>query len=158
MKRNIILLLTSVAIVLTSCSTMKKSTSTTLNVESGIYQYPTVADLEVKEKVETKITWNYVPFNIGQPPLDLRKNNLIADIIKENNADVLLEPQITFTKRPFSRRSLTITGFPATFKNFRKADKEDLKALEVVIPAHKAKVYNVAQPLHKKIFHFRKNK
>ncbi len=158
MKRSIILLFTSIAIILTSCSTMKKSTSTTLNVESGIYQYPTVADLEVKQKIETKITWNYVPFNIGQPPLDLRKNNLIADLIKENNADVLLEPQVTFTKRPFSTRSLTITGFPATFKNFRKASKEDLKALEVVLPAYKTKVYNIAQPPHKKFFQFRKNK
>lgn len=48
MKLNIILLFTCVTILFTSCSTMKKSISTTMTVESGIYQYPTVADLDVK--------------------------------------------------------------------------------------------------------------
>ena len=131
MKLNIILLFTCVTILFTSCSTMKKSTSTTMTVESGIYQYPTVADLDVKQKVEKQITWNFVPFNFGQPPLELRKSNLVADIIKENKADVLLEPQVTFTK---------------------KANQEDLKALEIIIPAPKMEVYNVTQPWHKKFF------
>lgn len=152
MKLNIILLFTCLTILFTSCSTMKKSTSTTMTVESGIYQYPTVADLDVKQKVEKQITWNFVPFNFGQPPLELRKSNLVADIIKENKADVLLEPQVTFTKKSFGERTLTITGFPASFKNFRKANQEDLKALEIIIPAPKMEVYNVTQPWHKKFF------
>ena len=139
MKLNIILLFTCVTILFTSCSTMKKSTSTTMTVESGIYQYPTVADLDVKQKVEKQITWNF-------------KSNLVADIIKENKADVLLEPQVTFTKKSFGERTLTITGFPASFKNFRKANQEDLKALEIIIPAPKMEVYNVTQPWHKKFF------
>ena len=54
MKLNIILLFTCVTILFTSCSTMKKSTSTTMTVESGIYQYPTVADLDVKQKWRNK--------------------------------------------------------------------------------------------------------
>lgn len=152
MKQNIILLFTFVTVLFSSCSTMKKSTSTTMNVESGVYQYPTVADLDVKQKIEKQIEWSFVPFNWGQPPLQLRKNNLIADIVKENNADVLLEPQITFIKQPFGKRTLIITGFPASFKNFRKANKEDLKALEIVVPAPKMEVYNVAQPWYKRFF------
>ena len=61
-----------------------------------------------------------------------RKDNLKADIVKEANADVLLEPQVTYTKTPFGKREIEITGYPATFKNFRKATSEDLEALKAV--------------------------
>ncbi|MDO4164426.1 MAG: hypothetical protein Q4D56_08575 [Bacteroides sp.] len=152
MKYNTLLLFVLAIALLTSCSTMRKSTSTTLEVSSGIYQYPTVADLQVLPKVEKEVTWNFVPFNWGQPSLDLRKQNMIADIVKENQADVFLEPQISYTKRPFGERTLVITGYPAKFKNFRKANGDDLRALEVIVPAPKMKVYNVSRPWYKKIF------
>lgn len=157
MKRNFILLLAGMALLATSCSTVRKSTSTSMAVESGVYQYPTVADLDVKPKVEKQIVWNFVPFNLGQPSLENRKQNLKADIIKENGADVLLEPQIVYTKKPYGERTLTITGYPATFKDFRKATEADLKALEIVIPAPQMKVYNVSQPWYKRWFK-KKNK
>lgn len=144
MKQKNILLFVFVVTLLSSCSVMKKSTSTAINVESGIYQYPTVADLTVKKKIEKVVSWNFVVFNWGQPPLELRKSNLIADIIKENDADILLEPQMIFTKKLFGKRTLVITGFPASFKDFRKATNEDLKALEMTIPVSKKNVYNLA--------------
>lgn len=157
MKRNTILLLAGIALLATSCSTVKKSTSTSMMVESGVYQYPTVADLDVKAKAEKQIRWEFMPFNLGQPSLENRIQNLKADIIKENNADVLLEPQMVYTKKPYGERTLTITGYPATFKNFRKATDQDLKALEIVVPAPEMKVYNVAQPWYKRLFK-KKNK
>ena len=55
MKHNIILLTACMALMATSCSTIKESTSTSMVVESGVYQYPTVADLDVKEKVEKQL-------------------------------------------------------------------------------------------------------
>lgn len=153
MKRNIFLSLLTLAILsFTSCSTMKESTSTTLDVASGVFQYPTVADLKVMPKIEKQITWNFIPFDWGQPPLSLRRSNLIAEIIKENQADVFLEPQMIYTKRSYGERTLTITGYPATFKDFRKASSEDLKALEVVGSAPKMKIYNVSKPWYKRIF------
>lgn len=153
MKQYTLILLAITAILLTSCSTMRKSTSTSLDVSSGVYQYPTVADLKVLPKVEKQITWNFVPFNWGQPALSLRKTNLIADIVKENQADVFLEPQITYTKKPYGERTLTITGYPAIFKDFRKANSEDLRALEVVLPAPKTKIHNVSEAWYKRPFH-----
>lgn len=152
MKRNLILSLACMALIATSCSTVKKSTSTSMDVKSGVYQYPTVADLDVKPKVEKQIVWDFIPFNIGQPTLENRKQNLKAEIIKENNADVLLEPQMVYTKKPYGQRTLTITGYPASFKDFRKATDQDLKALEAIVPAPKMKVYNVAQPWYKRWF------
>ncbi|MBO5466068.1 MAG: hypothetical protein IKB96_07810 [Prevotella sp.] len=138
--------------LLSACTTMRESTSTVLAVDSSVKQYPTVADLDVHEKVETTITWSFVPFNWGQPPLHQRQKNLTADIIKSRGADVLLEPQIVYTKQSYGMRTLTITGYPATFKNFRKATKDDLEALKVVAPPNEKKIYNVSQPWYKKIF------
>lgn len=132
MKRIIIYSLL-VGMLFTSCSTLKKSTAALGNVQTNIRQYPTVADLNVHKKVEKTVTWKFALFNIGQPSLDLRKGNLIADIVKENDADILLEPQVTYIKVPFGTRKLTITGFPASFKDFRKATEADLKALEAVM-------------------------
>lgn len=152
MKQKVVFLFVCIMILFSSCSVMKKSTSTSINVNSGVYQYPTVADLNVKQKIEKVVTWNFVLFNWGQPSLELRKSNMIADIIKENDADILLEPQMTFTKTPYGKRTLVITGFPASFKDFRKATVEDLKALEVTAPVSQKDIYNVAQPWYKKIF------
>ena len=132
MKYNYIIL-SIVCLSLSSCKTLKKATSTTQNIEVNVNQYPTVVDLNVaQDKVEKTITWNYSLFKFFQPSYADRRDNLIADIVKENGADVLLEVQSTFQKVPFGQRTLTITGYPATYKNFRKAGKEDLRALEIM--------------------------
>ena len=101
MKKQTLFLLACIALMLTSCSTMRKSTASSTTVQSQIYQYPTVADLDVKEKVEKQVSWPYKFIKWGEPSLEVRQANLMADILKENNADVLLEPQVTFMKRPF---------------------------------------------------------
>lgn len=137
--------------LMSACTTTRRSTSTTLSINSSVKQYPTVADLDVYEKVETTVSWGFVPFNWGQPPLQQRQENLIADVIKSKNADVLLEPQVVYAKQPYGMRTLTIIGYPASFKNFRKATSEDLEALKVVTPPHERKVYTVSQPWYKRI-------
>lgn len=157
MKKQTLFLLACIALMLTSCSTMRKSTASSTTVQSQIYQYPTVADLDVKEKVEKQVSWPYKFIKWGEPSLEVRQANLMADILKENNADVLLEPQVTFMKRPFGKRWLTITGYPAVFKDFRKATEQDLKALQIIIPAPDMKVYQVSKPWYKRIFR-KKNK
>lgn len=144
MRKNLCLILICV-MVLSSC-TITQNTSVTAPVTNlEVKQYPTVADLEVNpQKVSKTEEWDFVPFNIGQPSMKIRKNNMVADILKDNNADVLLEPQTVFVKQPFGKRTLTITGFSAKFSNFRKATDEDLKALEVVgTPSATNKIYNV---------------
>lgn len=127
------IILSIICLSVSSCRTLKKATSTTQNIEVNVKQYPTVVDLNVaQEKVEKTITWEYSLFQFCQPSYNDRRDNLIADIVKENGADVLLEVQSTYKKVPFGQRSLTITGYPATYKNFRKAGKEDLRALEIM--------------------------
>lgn len=147
MKRNTLIIYSLIGLFLSSCSTIKESTATDLRVLSEIHQYPTVTDLNVLQKVDTVISWNYVPFNFGQPSLNNRETNLVADIIKSNGADVLLEKQIVYTKVPYGTRTLTVTGYPAKFKDFRKATKEDLEALQAIAPIQiqKRAVYQVSE-------------
>lgn len=147
MKRITLIIYSFIGLFLSSCSTMKESTATDLRVISEIHQYPTVTDLNVLQKVDTVISWNYTPFNFGQPSLNNRETNLVADIIKSNGADVLLEKQVVYTKVPYGTRTLTVTGYPAKFKDFRKATKEDLEALRAIAPTQiqKKAVYQASE-------------
>lgn len=152
MKRIFHLALLLAALTLASCTTLRK-TAATSGVETHVCQYPTVADLNVLPKVERTVTWGFVPFNLGQPSLEVRKGNLLAETIKEAGADILLEPQFVYSKRSYGQRTLTVTGYPAQFKDFRKATKDDLEALKVFVPAKERKVYSVSQSWVDKIRH-----
>ncbi len=140
-----VLLLICVALF-SSCKVTQKMAVTAPVEDVGVHQYPTVADLDVKPQKVTKTEeWNYVPFNWGQPSLEIRKGNMIAEMVETNGGDVLLEPQTVYTKRAFGKRSLTVSGFVASFDNFRKATDEDLEALEIGYRNSERPVYNVAK-------------
>ncbi len=136
-------MIAGVVLTLSSCTTLTRTASTT-NVQTGVHQYPTVADLDIKDKVENTLEWNFRPFHIGEPSLTLAKGNLIAETLKKHDADILLEPQFIFTKSSFGIRRLVVTGFPAKFKDFRKATDQDLKALEAGGKTNVRTVYNIA--------------
>lgn len=144
MKRLLFALTCCTLLVLSSCTTLTK-TATTADVQTGIYQYPTVADLDVKSKVESTKTWSFRPFHLGEPSLSLAKGNLIAETLKEQDADVILEPQFIFTRTSYGERRLTLTGFPAKFKNFRRASASDLEALKTNAQPNERTHYNVAK-------------
>ena len=148
MKIRQILILSAMALTLGACSTIRKSTVSTAQVETHVVQYPTVADLEVLNKVEKTVVWSYNPFE--RDNMENIRQNLMYDLLKEVEADVLLEPQYNFVKVPYGERRLSVTGYPARFKSFRKATEADLEALKATHGADKGcckdqKVYNVAQ-------------
>lgn len=128
MKKYIIGLMI-IGLNLTACTTVRKSTSTTANIDADIFQYPAVADIEVGKKIEKTETWEYNPFMVF-PTLSERKSNMIADMVKSENSDILLETQSTYTRVPFGQRTLTISGYPAKYKDFRPATEEDIKAFK----------------------------
>jgi hypothetical protein len=120
-----------VGALVTSCATVS-NTATTAPVSNSVEQYPTVANLDVdSQKVEKTVTWNWTPFG-SLYSFEQRRQNLTADLLKEKNADVLVEPQYTYTKHSFGPRTLTIYGFPAHLKNFRKATPDDVSAIGLV--------------------------
>lgn len=141
MKSNLLTLACGCILLLSSCSTIKK-TATTVAVEGSITIYPEVADLDVQKKTSSTMTWHFSPFNLGEPNLSTAKGNLIAEMLKKNNADILLEPQFIYHKTPYGERELTVSGFPASYKNFRKATDDDLKALQICVEKNGEVHYN----------------
>lgn len=143
MKQTIIIIGLLGGFIMSSCSVTKTSYSVK-DIKTSVEQYPTVADMEVLPKAERKDAWNFLFFRYGQDNLDVRTNNLVAELLEEKNADVLLEPQTVFTKKSFGRRTLSVTGYPAKLSDFRKAECGDLEALSEDVSPEKRKVYNVS--------------
>lgn len=140
MKR--IMLLACSALMLASCSTIRK-TATTADVATSINQYPVVADGEVKAKVTETTTWSWNPF-MGDK-FKVRKGNLVAETLRKYDADILLEPQFIITKTLFGERSITVMGFPVKYNSFHKATDSDLKAIEAVNEYNSVQKYNVTK-------------
>lgn len=141
MNKYLLSSLLGVLLLLSSCSTVTK-TATAVDVNNIINTYPEVVDLDIQPKVTQSMTWNFRPFHIGEPKTSTAKGNLIAETLKANNADVLLEPQFSFQKTSYGERVLIVTGFPATFKNFRKATADDLEAIKACRYANEKTDYN----------------
>ncbi|MCQ2317134.1 MAG: hypothetical protein MJZ85_10745 [Bacteroidales bacterium] len=140
-KLRFLLLLAAVAMVFSSCNTTIK-TAVSTNIETSVEQYPLVSDLVVGQKISKTTTWMWQLFDFI--PFEDRRENLVADMLKEYNADVLVDMESQFEKTFLGRRSLTVTGYVATFKNFRNATEEDLRILEGNNNLeHKAKIHKI---------------
>lgn len=121
------------AILLSSCGTIKKIEGKAVGIDCNVTQYPTVADLNVKEKkVSGSIEWQDKWFG-KRIPVQVRKGNLIAEVSAQAGADVLVEPQFIFEQgsRGLRSRKLSVSGYPATFKNFRPATPADIELLKL---------------------------
>lgn len=116
-----------IALLFGSCTTIQK-TASTADINAYVVQYPTIADLEVApNKVKKEVQWSPI---FSTTSLETRKSNLTAELLESVDADVLVEPQYIHHKSCLNINKLTVSGFPAKYKNFRKATKEDLEALK----------------------------
>lgn len=123
---------------LTSCTTVKL-TSQTADVTTAVVQYPTVTDLDVMPKASATTSWKLNIFK--RMSLNTRKSNLVAHLLNEKGADVLLEEQFILEDHGLGNYTLTVTGYPARFTGFRKATEADLEALRAADP----ELYNVSK-------------
>ncbi len=122
MKTQIFLFL-SLIVVLSSCSSLKTNTAKSMDIYgAGVIQKPVIADLLVKE---TKITG----FATGTGVENV-KSMAIANAINKANVDVLIEPMYEITTTS-GKTTVTVTGFPGTYKNFRPMVEDDVKLLEM---------------------------
>jgi len=114
----------------TSCNSLKSTTNTskTLSIYgAGVIQKPVIVELEVKQ---TKATAT-VSGKIGSD-IETLKAQAVSVAIKNAGADVLVEP--TYTIVSISRTfTVTVTGFPATYKNFRDIKIEDIPLIKAGI-------------------------
>jgi len=111
---------------LISCSTVQSGTSKTMDiVGTGVIHKPVIADLNVsQEKVSRTMTFTNLQ------SLETAKNSVVRELLKEQNADVLVEPTFDSTTKN-GTTELTVYGWPATYKNFRQVEERDLKVLEI---------------------------
>ncbi|MBQ3147901.1 MAG: hypothetical protein IJB87_00895 [Alistipes sp.] len=116
------------AFVLSSCSTVYKTASTE-DVSTRIVS-TTLADLEVSNQ---KITYTFKPVaSVRRGGVQNCINVAISEALKEHGGDVLIETQKATVCRMslfgFNRvKSVTVTGFPATYKNFNSVDQSLIK-------------------------------
>lgn len=109
------------ALLLTSSCTSLHKTATTETVATEIISF-NEADLEVSPK---KISFFYKPSRAERRGGE--KNAIrcaVSEALKANgNADVLVAPQYVIKKKRGNVKEITVTGYPATYKNFRPAAK-----------------------------------
>ena len=128
--KKAIFVLASFGLFMSSCSVTRK-TSTVRQIHPVVENYPTVADIKVGQKVSKTTSWNFSLFsNKIMDSRKIRTDNLMADLIKDCDADILFEPEAVYTKKSFGRRTLTVTGYPASLSNIRNASVSDLDTLK----------------------------
>ena len=98
-----------VATVMSSCSTFRSSSASSMEVETSLISSST-ADLEISNQ---KISYTYYPKKADRKTgFKHILRNATAAALKENgNADVLV--------RKDKVKSITVTGYPGTYKNFK---------------------------------------
>lgn len=124
------MMIMAVVLCCVSCSTIKK-TSQVAPVATPV-QTITMAELDIQPvKSELTYSWGWNPFRCVS--VENVKGNLRAEILKQTNADVLVEPNYIVRKGGLFRGgSVTVIGYPATFKNFRTATNEDAELLRSI--------------------------
>lgn len=130
MKKTILLMFVAV-LTMTSCSVVQK-TATTRDVTAPLAA-AVISDLDVSNQ---KITYTLVPTKkVRRGGLKNCINTAISEALANNGGgDVLIETQEAIVTRTAGLlwrekiKSVTVTGYPAKYKNFRAADEETVKA------------------------------
>ncbi|MBP3497132.1 MAG: hypothetical protein J6K33_04775 [Alistipes sp.] len=127
MKKSLLVALVSLAFV--GCSQPAKLTNSATHVNAGVVQpvMAIFADLDVSPK---KITYFYIPSQtVKNGGLDNVINTAVREALAANgdaDAMIALEKQIKFTSSG-EVESITITGYPAKYTNFRNPGDEYLR-------------------------------
>ncbi len=110
---------------------------------SGVIQKPVIVDLNVSQ---TRVT-GYAKESSSES-LETVKQKAVGDALKKANADVLVEPKFdTETKSGYT--TAFVSGWPATYTNFRAITPDDIPLLEAGV-LQKAEVYAPATVSEKK--------
>lgn len=119
-----------ISITIASCSSMKSITNTakTLSVYgSGVIQKPVIVNLDVKQAKVAATVNGKLGSNI-----EVLKAEAISVAVKNAGADVLVEPTYSIVSNK-GTSTVTVSGFPATYKNFRDITIEDIPLIKAGI-------------------------
>jgi hypothetical protein len=142
MKKSIYLPAGALFLALNGCVPVQKSatTKTTDIYGAGVLHMPVVVDLDVSQ---TKSTGSANAVNATF--LEAAKQEAIAQILQNSKADVLVEPSYQ-TVSHGAAITVVVTGYPAFYKDFRKAKAEDIPLLQVG-QLKKAETYEAAKAM-----------
>lgn len=118
-----------ISITVASCG-MKTTTNTakTLRVYgSGVIQKPVIVELDVKQTKVTATISRKLTTN-----MDALKAEAVSLAVKNAGADVLVEPTYTIVSNR-TTSTVTVTGFAATYKNFRDITLQDVPLIKAGI-------------------------
>ena len=120
----------AVTIAFASCGNIKSTTNTSKSLSiygSGVIQKPVIVDLDVKQ---TKVT--ATASGKEGSSIEALKAQAVSVAVKNAQSDVLVEPTyIIVTNKGTS--TVTVSGFPATYKNFRDITMEDVPLIRAGI-------------------------
>lgn len=117
------------ALVFTSCSTTKSTSydyDYLMITKQGVIQRPLMADLDVRQE---KIT---VSKTFRNTTLAVAKQNIVKDFIKTASCDLVVQPSWDTEADAGMGKSnidISLTGFPASYKNFRNYEPKDSSLL-----------------------------
>lgn len=104
-------------LLLVSCKTTSNTTVATDIEGPTVIQKPVIADLSVGEKRVTGTA-------SGKGTVEEIKDLAILDAVTKANADVLVEPRFSI-EESFNSATVTVTGYPGTYNNFRPMEASD---------------------------------
>ncbi|HQX99405.1 MAG TPA: hypothetical protein PLV08_06490 [Flavobacteriales bacterium] len=144
MKRRDTLFLVGL-LTLGSCAPVKQiETAKTLNIYGpGVIHHPVIADLDVSNN---KVNGSASGLSTN---LSSVKSEAISYAVFCAKKKMLVEP--VFVIQPVgSRVNVTVTGFPASYKNFRAATQADLPLLEAGVMQRAKTTETVPEPVKKR--------
>lgn len=118
------------ALLVSSCTTVTH-TSQTAAVDTQLYNL-TVADMNVAAKKDSvTLDWAWNP--LSTVSLSAQKESATHALLEKSDADVLVEPEYIVHRRGLFRGgSVTVTGYPATYSNFRTMTSEDAQNIATI--------------------------
>ncbi len=120
-----------------SCKTIKSTTVKETDVSGPtVIQKPVIADLDVKEAKVSGSFSGSSSFSVSHA-----KEMAVADALKSSNSDVLVEPRYEISKS-FRKIEVTVTGYPATYKNFRPMEAADTIFVNTMAPTKDLQLFD----------------
>jgi len=123
--------------LLSACSVSSRYTVTSKTNDiygSTVIHNPMVADLDVQERKITEEYSSEGSMNPTNSEIESAKNHATANALKKSSADILIEPNYEVRITPSGHQKtiikVVVTGYPATYSNFRNVRMEDLAIIE----------------------------
>ena len=128
MQKQSLFFVAALFLLLASCTVTKTNTVKTRDIigdlqYNGVTHITVMTDLDVKD---TRVTGIAIGLSAKVEQL---KVDAAANAIDKTGADILIEPRYK-TETKNGKTTVTATGYPATYKNFRAITKKDIDMLD----------------------------